>query len=78
MKKRELKKANAGERKILYNRLGLQFSTDFLTFYKSYLYKTFPLMHAKDRLVEKFRFKIEALMESKKRSIRRHSFSEYR
>ena len=42
LKARELKKANAGERNILMNRLAIEYPEDFVSFIKEFLYQNFP------------------------------------
>ena len=42
LKPRELKKANAGERNILMNRLAIEYQNDFVSYIKSFLYQKYP------------------------------------
>lgn len=66
LKKRELKKTNAGEKNVLLNRLGLEYSSEFLSFFQNFvhLYCVFS-KKAKDQLIQSIRTKIERLVEEK-------------
>ncbi|KAK8865409.1 hypothetical protein M9Y10_010954 [Tritrichomonas musculus] len=63
LKPRELKKANAGEKNILFNRLSVEYSFEFLSFFENYVKFYFPLMKIKNKLIENFRTKVERLVE---------------
>lgn len=62
LKKRELKKSNDGEKNILFNRLSVEFSFEFLSFFENYVNFYFSRMKIKDKLIEKIRAKVEHLV----------------
>ncbi|KAK8892414.1 hypothetical protein M9Y10_029641 [Tritrichomonas musculus] len=65
LKPRELKKTNAGEKNILLNRLALEYSFEFLSFFQNYVQFYYPLMKIKGKLIQNIRIKIERLVEMK-------------
>lgn len=66
LKKRELKKANAGEKNVLLNRLAVEYSSEFLSFFQNYVHSyCFFSKKTKDQLIQRIRTKIERLVKEK-------------
>ncbi|KAK8898593.1 hypothetical protein M9Y10_000885 [Tritrichomonas musculus] len=61
LKPREMKKTNAGEKNILFNRLAHEYSSEFLYFFELYLNRFYPGMKTKENLIQKFKTKIDQL-----------------
>lgn len=62
LKPRELKKANICEINILLNRIALEYSNEFLTFFENYLKLYYPLMKIRSVLVQTFKNNIDHLI----------------
>lgn len=68
LKKRELKKSNAGEKNILLNVLALQFPDSFNCLMVSFVNDKFPQMLNKDALFQDFKLKTAQLLAQNERN----------
>ena len=61
MKKREMKKANSGERNILINILAIKYPEELISFIKLYIPQNYPIINLTGKIIEKFRGKTNQL-----------------
>lgn len=66
LKSREMKKANAGERNILMNRIAYEYPNEFLTFLRNFLYQNYPLKLFTKSIIKKFHEMVKQLIRSQK------------
>ena len=62
LKKREMKKANGGERNILMNRLALEYPNEFFSFVIKFINQNFPDMENKEEFYKKIKSMINELI----------------
>ena len=63
LKKREMKKANAGERNILMNRIAIEYPNEFMTFLKKFLSQKYPLKLCTKNIIKQFQEKVKKLIQ---------------